>query len=183
MTIYADPFRLRVQKALAACLEGVTPTNGYSHDLTGKVFRGRLYFGDSDPLPCISILEAPVPLEQTPAPIPSTANSGDWVLLVQGFVEDDKKNPTDPAHQLMAEVKKRLINENKRILPDTRGTPDPLGMGEGQVVDGAKIGNAITKILVGPGVVRPPETAVSDKAYFWLNVTLKIAEDISRPFE
>jgi hypothetical protein len=173
MTLYTEPFRLRVLKALSTALEDVCP----------NVFRGRLYFGDSDPLPCISILEAPVPLEQLEAPLSATASSGDWVLLVQGFVKDDKKNPTDPAQQLLAATKKRLMDENKRVLPGSRGTPDPLGFGEGQIVDDKKVGNAITKLLVGPGVVRPPEDGISSKAYFWLTLTLKIVEDISRPFE
>ena len=29
--------------------------------------------------------------------------------MVQGFVDNDSNNPTDPAHMLMADVKKRLI--------------------------------------------------------------------------
>jgi hypothetical protein len=42
---------------LTTHFEGITPTNGYGFDLTGKVFRGRLVFGADDPDPVVSIVE------------------------------------------------------------------------------------------------------------------------------
>ena len=46
-----DPLRLRIQKALTAELEQVLDDK--DRPLTGKVFRGRDHFGNSDPLPML----------------------------------------------------------------------------------------------------------------------------------
>ena len=177
--IHDKPFRLRVLIALSDALKQITPDNGYNHDLSAAVFRGRdLFGGEDDPIPMLSILEPPLPIDQLPSPLTSTASTGTWDLLIQGFARDDHDNPTDPAHLLMADVKKRIIIEKKRTTgPGTRGAPNPLDMGE----NGGK-GNVVTEILIGPGVVRPPGDGISNKAYFWLNLTLKIVEDIEQPF-
>lgn len=180
--VYDDPFRLRVQKALAASIGGISVAGGYHFDLADKVFRGRDLFGDaSDPIPMVSILEPPLPLDQLRSPALASESSGDWDLLVQGFVKDDMENPTDPAHLLMADVKKRLAFEKARVVTGTMGQPDPFGMGRSQIVNGKAV-NSITEIRIGPGVVRPPEHGVSTKAFFWLGLTIKIVEDISQPF-
>lgn len=180
--MYPDPFRLRVQKALASTIASISIADGYHFDLADAVFRGRDLFGDlSDPVPLISILEPPLPLDQLPAPPLATESSGDWDLLIQGFAKDDPTHPTDPAHLLMADVKRRLAIEKARILPNSGGTGDPFGMGRGQIVNGKPV-NSVTEIRIAPGVVRPPEHGVSTKAFFWLALTIKIVEDISQPF-
>lgn len=181
--VHADPFRLRVQKAISATIADISITGGYKHDLDpSKVFRGRDLFGDNDPLPMVSLLEPPLPIDQLRSPVTSTGSQGEWDLLIQGWVEDDRENPTDPAHVLMADVKRRLVVEKKRTIPNSAGTPNPFGMGQGQRVDGKFVGNCVKELIIGPGVVRPPEVGVSNKAYFWLAITLKIVEDIDRPF-
>lgn len=180
--IYDDPFRLRVQTALASTIASISIAGGYHFDLADAVFRGRDLFGDlSDPVPLISILEPPLPLDQLRAPPLASESSGDWDLLIQGFAKDDPAHPTDPAHLLMADVKQRLAVEKKRIVPGTMGQPDPFGMGKGQIVNGKAV-NSITEIRIAHGVVRPPEHGVSTKAFFWLALTIKIVEDISQPF-
>lgn len=171
-------FRLRVLRALTACLQEVTIANGYQHDISAAVFRGRdIFGGEDDPVPMVSILEPPLPIDQLVSPSLSTGSKGDWDLLIQGFVKDDHQNPTDPAHALMADVKKRLAIEKRRKRVNSSGTPDPFGMG----FNNGK-GNVVTDIIIGPGVVRPPGDGISNKAYFWLTLTLKIAEDIEQPF-
>ena len=100
-----DPFRLRVLKALTATLETISTANGYQHDLNGKVFRGRAVFGNSDPLPMISILEAISPQSESGMAPTDGQQIENWELLIQGFVEDDEQNPTDPAYYLLADVK------------------------------------------------------------------------------
>lgn len=181
-TTYDDPFRLRLQMALAGALSSISIADGYHFDLADKVFRGRDLFGDeSDPLPMISILEPPLPLEQLRSPPLAVESSGDYDLLIQGFVKDNPTHPTDPAHLLMADVKRRLAVEKARQIPNSGGTGDPFGMGRGQIVNGKPV-NSVTEIRIGPGVVRPPEHGVSTKAFFWLGLTLKIVEDISQPF-
>lgn len=164
VTLRKISFRLRVMKALTVQFEKINPTNGYEHDMRGKVFRGRIRYGDEDdPIPMISILEAPIPQEVNNG---SDASTGDWELLIQGFVEDDKENPTDPAHDLMAEAKK-ILTETK---VEYRGT-NILGMQ-----------NRVFEMNIGQGAVRPPDDA-SDKAFFWLTLRLKLAEKLDDPYE
>jgi hypothetical protein len=137
--------------------------------LNEQVYRGRTIFGENDPLPLISILEVPIPLDQTPAPANSEFSSGGWELMIQGFIEDDPEHPTDPAHYFMADVKKRLAIERRKAL-------------EMVAADGILgLGNHITGIRIGAGVVRPPDE-ISAKAYFWLTITLDMVEDLSDPY-
>lgn len=160
-----EPFRLKVLKNLTDLLEGITPANGYEHDLAAAVFRGRLKYGPKDPIPMISILEAPIPQEPNVARGENVGSTGPWEILIQGFVDDDHNNPTDPAHILMAEVKKRLA-ENKR---EDRGH-NMLGMG-----------GRVTDMHIGQGSVRPPDE-VNDRAFFWLTLTLRVAEELDKPY-
>lgn len=177
----SDPFRLRVQKAIAAAISEISVADGYSVDLANQVFRGRLIFGDNDPVPMVSIMEPPLPNDLRPSPPLSTVEDGWWDIIVQGFVKDDRDNPTDPAHVVMADVKKRLAQELKRkgTGPNIR-QPDPFGINFNP--DGSTRRNIIEQFKIGAGVVRPPEEAVSTKAYFWLVLKLKIVEDNLDPF-
>jgi hypothetical protein len=161
----SDPFRLRVLQSLTTVLEGITPANGYTHDLTGRVFRGRDIFGEDDPVPMVCILEAVEEKPQLASPQSSGESAGPWELQIQGFVEDDRMNPTDPAHRLMAEVKKRLIEERTR-----ERQRNILGMG-----------GRITELKISHGVVRPADE-ISGKAYFWLRLTLGLVENLLDPY-
>ena len=165
------PFRLRVMQAVTECLQGITKENGYNYDLDKSVFRGRLMYGDSDPIPLVSILEAPLPDEPNITPASGTTWKGEWRLLIQGWVDDDKQNPTDPAHYLMADVKKALATERKNMIRPGRGN-DLLGM-KGRVTD----------ITIGACVVRPAEEQVNEYANFLLSVSLEIAENMADPYE
>lgn len=165
------PLRLEVLKRLSDGMEQITVSNGYQHDLTNAVFRGRAVFGEGDPIPMVSILEVPLPEEQFTAAADSGVYSGPWELVIQGFCQDDKKNPTDPAHYLLADVKRRLA-EMKR----ERGRHEILGpWGTSRGV------SPIENIYIGPGVVRPPDE-VSYTAYFWLTIRLNLVDDLTAPF-
>lgn len=161
-----DPFRLIVQKRLTAALQEITPANGYQNDFSEAVFRGRSFFGDSDPIPMLSILETPIPDDQLPSP--PGFNKGPYTLMVQGFVADDRENPTDPAHIAMADVKQRLGIEAKK--QDARKPEDAI-LGT----------NLVVSMDIGPGVVRPPDE-ISAKAYFWLTLELELVEDQTDPY-
>lgn len=166
--------RLRILRALTAWLEGtvltgfgVTDENGdLLTDMTGRVKRGRIIFGEGDPVPMFSILEVPIPLDQITPPPDSSYSSGGWELLLQGFAADDADHPTDPAHVLMAAAKMRLAAAKKQNKDF-----NILGLG-----------NFITGMTIGAGVVRPPDE-ISAKAYFWLNMSFDIVEDLFNPFE
>jgi hypothetical protein len=173
---FAYPLRLQIQYNICDALREITPGNGYATDMSGtgddnKVFRGRLIFGDSDPVPMLSLLDVPIPVDQLPAPKDSTASSGQWELMIQGFAVDDRTNPTDPAHVLMADVKRRLSRE--RAKANYRGA-DTNGI--------FGLGRYVTGIYIGSGVVRPPDE-ISAKAYFWLNMVLDLAEDLDDPYD
>lgn len=167
-------FRLRVLLSLTACLQGITPADGYDNDLSGDgddqtkgwVSRGKMVYGDDEPLPCVSILEPPIPLEVILSRNDNVHSSGDWELLIQGFVKDDAKNPSDPAHVLMAEVKARLVREKKR----ERGL-NILGMG-----------GKVAEMYIGQGSVRPADE-MSARCFFWLTLTLKLAENLEQPYQ
>lgn len=160
-----DPFRLRVQKQLTAVLEQITPANGYQFNLSNAVFRGRDVFDRNDPLPMVSILESINEKTGLMSPMAGSKVKTPWELLLQGWCEDDKDHPTDPAQRLLAEVKKRLVEERRR-----QDGYDILGMG-----------GMITEIKFSTGVVRPADE-VSAKAYFWLKVELEMVEDLLDPY-
>lgn len=165
-----EPLRLRVLKAMTAALKEISTANGYHTELLEHVYRGRTIFGENDPLPLASILEVPIPLDQTPPPTDSEFSSGGWELMVQGFIEDDPVDPTDPAHFFMADVKKRLAIEKRKAL---EMEPEKGIFG---------LGNFVTGMRIGSGVVRPPDE-ISAKAYFWLTITLDMVEDLADPYE
>ena len=178
MPLHDDPLRLRIMKALTDVLEEITPANGYQYDLSDRrapgkqndlmsraVFRGVGVTGVDYPLPMLTILEVPVPDDPSASQYDNPVQEADWRLLVQGFVEDDPSNPTDPAHRLMADVKKRLGIEKKKNRDF-----DLLGMGD-----------SVTNLTMGQGVVRPPDE-LSAKAYFWLDLRLKVVEDTENPY-
>ena len=168
MTQYDRPFRLRVLDALTDALKEITPANGYRHDLSESVFRGRSTFGDDDPLPMVSVLEPPKDLENIPSPPASSTTKGGWDLMVQGFVDDDKINPTDPAYFLHADVKRRLALV-KRETGGQHGSMDIFGI------------PGCVNLAIDPGIVRPPDE-ISAKAYFWLFISFEVVEDLADPY-
>lgn len=169
-TTILNPIRLETLKRMTDVLKEITILNGYATDLNGQVYRGRGVYGNETPLPALSILEAPIPLDQLPSAKDNQSLAGQWELIVQGWVTDDRANPTDPAHVLLADVKKRLAIERKKVDWDE---PEQGIFG---------LGRSVTALYIGAGVVRPPEE-ISAKAYFWLTITLDMAEDMAEPYE
>lgn len=165
------PFRLRVLDGVTNCLKGITVANGYTYDLSNSVFRGRLIFGDDDPIPLIAVNEAPLPETPTTAKPAAGTWTGPWDLMIQGWVDDDRDNPTDPAHFLLADVRKALAIE-KRENQLQRGKGNNLFGMEGRVLD----------LQIGATVVRPAEPQVNELANFLLSVTLEISEKMDDPY-
>lgn len=168
----ADSIRLAVLKQLCTYLETeVTEANDYPYTLTGAVYRGRLLFSAEDPCPNISFLEG---LNADREPV--TPGEGhdeqvdNWVVLIKGLVPDDKNNPTDPAHQLLASVKQALALLNKRIAP-TEGNTEF----KGQALE------FVRKIGVEPGTVRPA-VEPTERASMFLRVVVELVEPLDDPF-
>lgn len=187
---HTEPFRQRVLTAITNTLKTITPDNGYKNNLADdllptadhptRVFRGRAWFGDNDPIPMLSVLEAPDEADDfLDEPFDGKQEGGEWRLLVQGFVNDDPFNPTDPAYRLLADVRRRLLAERRRKHPTARNQSDPFGMG---VVNANASGNAVLDLTVGKGAVRPADD-VSAKAYFWLVLTIKMIENGDKPYD
>jgi hypothetical protein len=160
----ADSKRLQILKALTSLLEDISTGAGYSHDLYGRVFRGRELLDEAQPLPCVSILESLNPDRDM---ITVGGESGRkqidrWYLLFHGWAEDDVNNPSDPAHHLMADVKRCLA----QVMD--------------QESDHFLLGGLIENASMEPGVVRPP-SEVSSTATFYLRVVLKVVETLGNP--
>lgn len=163
------PFRLEVLRRLTDLLETVVPGSTFPDvpTLIGRVHRGRVMFGEETPLPFVCIMEPPVPVEQIPSSKGSDSTNGDWDLLIQGFVDDDKRNPTDPAHFLAAAVRK--------VLAEHRGEN-----ARGNLLNFGDRDNVVEDIRIGTPIVRNSDD-ISPSAYFWLPVTLKVAETLGDP--
>jgi hypothetical protein len=165
--------KLDILMALTAHLETITVLNGYEHDLTGRVFRGHAVWGDEMSLPMVSVLEAPRPDERARLGGHERAfRSEDWMLMVQGWVEDDKANPTDPAYALQADVEKclsRLVEINE-------------ANGRAVYPESYRLGNRVSAITIGPGVVSPARERVSAKAFFYLPLVVTIGTSSVSPF-
>jgi hypothetical protein len=166
----ADSTRLKILKALTAQLETITPANGYDHDLTQKVFRGRDKFGANEEVPFVSVLEYLRPDQFEDRPVNQNKNREEWDLLIQGFVKDDYQNPSDPAHALLADVKKSLAE-----VRDETSQAYLLGKtaaGKPQILD----------LRMDGGIVRPPDEA-SSKVTFYLRVTITFIEYTHDPYK
>lgn len=164
------PVQLVILKRLTKHLAGMTVDGGYGYDMTGKVYRGRTTFGAETTLPAIAILEAPEPAVGNPAGDANLVRNTPWQLIVQGFVPDDKDNPTDPAHMLKAYVTRRLAE-----IVATGGNGRPVNP------DIYRLGGLISDLVIGNGVVRPPTKDVSDKAFFVLPVSVSYASRARSP--
>ena len=177
----ADSFRLRVMKSVTEALKSITPTSGYEHNFADftdsagrpseRVFRGRTFYGDNDPLPMLSILEDPRAEAPFNGPVGSSKAQNSFKLLIQGFTQDDKDHPLDPAYALSAEV-------IKAIIAAAQSNTGILGLNQ------QKRAPCVTGLSIGQPVHRPGgrDDEISEHAYFLVGVTLQLAEDLTNPF-
>lgn len=169
----ADHIKLQVLKALTAHLEGITSANGYQHDLKGKVFRGRAVIGANESVPVLNILESPTPLEGFYADEQKTLRKDMWVLLVQGWVEDDPRNPTDPVYALLADVQRRLSD----IVSLDEGTNRPRWPGV------YMLQGLVSDMDIGQDAVRPAQEGVSAKSFFYMPIRVTLPVNLIDPTE
>lgn len=153
--------QLDVLRALTAHLEGISVAAGYTHDLAGRVVRGRAVFGESDPTPMLSILEGIRPDDGRPAGPHGLTREEDWILLLQGWAEDDRQNPLDPLYQLKASVEQRL---SEITAVNGSGLPAFPAV--------HRLGGRVLDLRIGPGVCRPPDQ-ISARSYFYLPLAVR----------
>lgn len=168
-----DPFRLKIMKAVSDQLKTITPSNGYMHDLSdyvdsvgrvqNRVSRGRLRFGDNDKIPLLAVLEDPRNIDPNNAKDENPLAINKLRILVQGFADDDKANPLDPAYQLSADAISALVKAKSNLM-------DILGLG-----------GKITALSIGQPIHRPGDDEVSQYAYFIFGVTLTLVENLECP--
>lgn len=165
-----DHKRLQVLKAISKHLQGITVDNGYDHDISGSVFRGRTTFGDNDPIPMVSVLESPNAQYGSFADEENTVRKDTMVVLIQGFVDDDIVNPTDPAYALLADVERRLSDIVALDGPNKPKYPGAY-----------HLRGLVSKFAMAQPVVRPPQEGLSSKAFFYLPVTVEFEMNLVQP--
>ena len=172
----ADPVRLQIKIKLAEWLEGITPANGFQHDLsstdgTVRVFRGRDKFGEGDPLPCAAIIEPLNPdrdIDETGA---GRVVNEALILMIQGWAAPDQAQVhlTDPADRLLADLKKRMGALMGNDLPPHELQP------------WHNLYGLVNDIRVEPGTVRPPDQ-FSSLAYCYFRIAMGFVEKIDDPY-
>ncbi len=162
----ADPKQLRILKALTRHLEA---TPGYA---PLKVFRGKALITAKEAEDCLSILEAPRPIQGSPAGGAALVRQETWTLLLQGWPKDDPANPSDPAYYLKAAVERHLAEIVREDNVHGILRSDTLYRLDGDV----------TGMSIGQGVVRPPEEQTSRLAMFYIPLVLEIQTDVGDPY-
>lgn len=163
-----DPKQLRILKKLCAHVEATPGYDGI------ECVRGKLVVTASELVDKLSIIEAPRPIDGTPAGNMNRVRNESWQLYLQGWPKDDKVNPSDPAYYMKAAVEvqlSRLIDED-----DETGLP--------KYPTEYLLGREITSLTVGQGVVRPPsDEAASRLAMFYIPLTIGLVTDIRNPYK
>lgn len=174
--------KLAILRRLTTHLEGINPSwtdlppemEGVTcpYDLSSSVYRGRLEFGEEVPVPFIALLEAPRQIDPLGAGLGLTQNE-DWGLLIQGFAKDDKKNPLDPAYDMLAWTQMRLA----RITAENSN-----GMRGGKYPNEWRLGGMAAEIRYQIPIVRPGKDNVSGTAYFYLPISVGTVTELTMPF-
>jgi len=104
----------RIVDAVVARLQTITVANGYNTGAGARVYRGRVEFTASDPLPVLTVLQDNVFVE---------SDRGERMLLalplgVQGIVTVDRDNPSDAVDDLEADILTALFAVGDDTLSD-----------------------------------------------------------------
>jgi len=151
--------RLAIQQALTTELEKITPANGYAHDLAGRVYRGRVLFGEETEVPFLSILENPdIEVVENMSPAGGRSVKANYRLLIQGMAKEDPVHPTDPAARLLEDVTRRLFEIRDAVSAPAVGY---LGV------------KGVIEFNIGHGIVRPADE-VARRAHFWQHLDLVV---------
>lgn len=166
----ADHKRLQILKRLTTHLQGITVANGFENDIGERVYRGRTSFGSETEIPALSLLESKPVDYGTYADEQKTVRMDSWTLLLQGWVEDDQENPTDPVYSLLADVEMRLAQV---IALNSSGKPKYPTL--------YRLGGLINGMTLAQPIVRPPDEGLSATAYFYLPIQVDLISDLENP--
>jgi hypothetical protein len=175
-----DCVQLQILKGLSAHLaltQGTIPLSSggtLAVNLATSVFRGRTAFGSEDPMPCVSILEGRKPEDASETPVAmedKLTRYEPWHLLVQGFIQDDPKNPTDNLYNFKALVEQQL---SLIVALDSRGN----------VVNSAafRLGGLVDDMILPPGIVRPAIATTGQVESFYLPIIVRYSINPANPF-
>lgn len=166
-----DSYVLIVEKAITELLKSQLNETALVN-IDGNAFRGRTRMGSREPLPMLSLVQAPEVEINFEAVGDGTQRQHQALYLLQGWIEDDTENPTDPAHLFLAETKRVLAlildeDSDYHMLQHVHPDKEPI----------------ISGLDIAFGLVRPPEQTISDKAYFWLPIRIGFVEDLTAPYD
>lgn len=168
----ADTKQLVIMQRLTTLLQGITPSNGYAYDLSNAVFRGKGTFGADEALPFVSILES---LRPDPKPLVAgydkMIRQEDWELLIQGWSTVNLDFPTDDLYNLKGAVEQRL---SRTVAVDAVGSP--LFPGD------YRLGGIVTRLVIGPGVVRASSPQIGGAEAFYLPVLVGYVMNVANPW-
>lgn len=179
--------KLAILKALTTHLEGINPTNSFEYidgatqtvatmpyalNLSESVYRGRMTFGDEVSAPFLVLLENPRQLSPNSGGSAKLNQDEDWQIVIAGFAEEDRKNPLDPAYQLLAYTQHRmsLIGQEK-----------PNGGRGGRFTAEYRLGGLVGEISYQIPIVNPGKDDVSEYAYFYMPVAIGVVTDLTKP--
>lgn len=175
--------KLAIMKALTEHLQGIVPSwvdlpeemagEACPYDLSKSVFRGRLEFGDEVKNPFLAVLEAPRQLDPSGAGTERLMQDEDWTLLIQGFADDNQRNPLDPAYELLAWTQMRMSRITAQKKNGGRG---------GLYPNEWRLGGLLAEVRYQIPIVRPGKDAVSDTAYFYMPISVGNVTDLTMPF-
>lgn len=165
--------QLAILDALTGLLEGINPDNDYDYDLRGRVFVGRLIFGNSDPVPVISVVESPRPDPFALSEVQSKLKRLErWELFVQGWAEgEDITQPTRETYLLKGVVEMRLARM-AQLKPNASGGLYPE----------FRLGGLVGEAQIGPGSVRPADGRDVSRPFFFIPLQLTYNRDLANTF-
>lgn len=162
----ADSKRLSILKLLTTLLEGITPANGFTLDLTDQVYRGKFNFGtEVARTNLVSIVEAPEQIEPDHV-TDARERKIDLKVQLWGVTsgQGSSKHPADDAYVLLAEVLKRLSEVNN---PNS--------------AEYFMAGLLAEPMKLDAGVVRAPEEGLCRTPFFVANINLSYVENMMSP--
>lgn len=172
--------KLAIMKALTDVLhDSINGGEEYHHDLASvpnSVQRGRLLYGDDDPVPLVGIVEPPVNDLSFFAGMNGETRADNWRLIIQGWVQDDRIHPTDKAYDLAADVEKAL----SRIIDTSSPSRSGMGTAKPTYPDDYMLGGLIGGLRIEQPICRPAQDGVSSKAFFYIPIVIQVATDIGK---